>query len=297
MSNLSGKVMAMDDFDPSILSNEEALLFVCSTAGQGDEPSNMLQFWKFLLRRSLPANFLHGVYCAVLSLGDSSFPKFNWVGKRLSKRLSQLGSTEIIPIGLCDDQHDLGHAAVYVPWTRDLFKRLLDLFPLAAGEELQEERQFKWKVNVVQESADTDRLFEQISYITQLPVVENERTTTKDHFQDVRYIKLDATGLEWTPGDVACIRAQNSDEDVKTLFELFNEHQLNLHPDSVIQVKEYDSGKFKFIFNIKSFLTLRHHLAPIHSHPTRNASSSLCSYKAGKPIQCPPPQLHPVFPV
>lgn len=259
----------MDDFDPLELCNEPALLFVCSTAGQGEEPSNMLKFWKFLLKKNIPADFLFGVRVAVLSLGDSSFTKFNWVGKRLSKRLLQLGASEVLPIGLCDDQHDLGHAAVYVPWTRDFFKKILELFPLPVGSNLQEERQYKWRVSIVKKAAETDQVFEQIANISQLRVASNERTTTEDHFQDVRLIKLEAKELNWSPGDVACIRAQNSDETVRKLFELFAEHQLGLHPDTVIEIKEFDAGKEIFIY---LFLTLYYRPVSTRSPPTRSAS-------------------------
>lgn len=53
---------------------------------------------------------------AVLGLGDSSYVKFNFIGKKLHKRLLQLGATTVIPLGLADDQHDLGSDAVVVPW-------------------------------------------------------------------------------------------------------------------------------------------------------------------------------------
>ena len=39
--------------------------------GQGELPDNMKQFWRFLLRKSLPADSLAGVTFAVFGLGDS----------------------------------------------------------------------------------------------------------------------------------------------------------------------------------------------------------------------------------
>lgn len=52
----------------------------------------------------------------VLGLGDSSYVKFNFVAKRLARRLCDLGATPIIETGLADDQHDLGPDAVAEPW-------------------------------------------------------------------------------------------------------------------------------------------------------------------------------------
>lgn len=128
-------------------------------------------FWRFLFRKSLPAGSLCRLDCAVLGLGDSSYPKwdlyfnsllpylcllrllcygsdwdllcifywlevkasvfsiclgwnvflktaflslarFNFVAKKLSKRLLQLGANALLPVGLADDQHDLGWVKV-----------------------------------------------------------------------------------------------------------------------------------------------------------------------------------------
>lgn len=94
-----GPVKPMDDYDVRRLIDERFVLFVCSTQGQGDEPDNMRTFWRFLLRRSLPASSLCGLHFAVLGLGDSSYEKFNFVAKRLNKRLQQLGAQPIIAMG------------------------------------------------------------------------------------------------------------------------------------------------------------------------------------------------------
>ncbi len=60
----------------SALVREPAVVFVCATTGQGDEPDNMKQFWRFLLRRNLPRSSLSGTKIAVLGLGDSSYSRY-----------------------------------------------------------------------------------------------------------------------------------------------------------------------------------------------------------------------------
>lgn len=144
-----GKVTAMDKYNVQSLINEKLVIFVCSTTGQGDEPDNMKTFWKFLLRKNLPINSLTGLRFGVLGLGDSSFSQFNFVAKRLNKRLQQLGATGIIPIGLCDDQHDLGLSAVSIPWLSELWTKLLQVFPLPHNLKKlsQTTRQFRWKID------------------------------------------------------------------------------------------------------------------------------------------------------
>ncbi|KAI1232015.1 hypothetical protein IHE44_0007060 [Lamprotornis superbus] len=67
-----------------------------------------VMFWRFLFRKNLPAGSLCQLDYAVLGLGDSSYPKFNFVAKKLHKRLLQLGGNPLLPVALGDDQHDLG---------------------------------------------------------------------------------------------------------------------------------------------------------------------------------------------
>ena len=64
----------------------------------------MKNFWKFLLRKNLPADSLESMQFGILALGDSSYQKFNFSGKRLQKRVEQLGGRPLVPIGLADDQ-------------------------------------------------------------------------------------------------------------------------------------------------------------------------------------------------
>ena len=43
----------------------------------------MQKFWRFLLRKSLPADSLCSMEFSVFGLGDSSYPKFNYCAKKL----------------------------------------------------------------------------------------------------------------------------------------------------------------------------------------------------------------------
>ena len=53
-------------------------------------------------------NALENLHFAVLGLGDSSYKQFNFVGKKLYRRLLQLGAHELIRRGDADDQHKYG---------------------------------------------------------------------------------------------------------------------------------------------------------------------------------------------
>ncbi|CAJ0860229.1 7451_t:CDS:10 [Entrophospora sp. SA101] len=106
---------AMDSYNRDNLINEELVIFVCSTTGQGDEPDNMKKFWKFLLRKNLPKDILNQMKFTVFGLGDSSYVKYNWPAKKLYKRLLQLGAESIYPRGEANDHfQDVRHIELEV---------------------------------------------------------------------------------------------------------------------------------------------------------------------------------------
>uniref|UniRef100_A0A182VQC2 NADPH-dependent diflavin oxidoreductase 1 n=1 Tax=Anopheles minimus TaxID=112268 RepID=A0A182VQC2_9DIPT len=243
-----GNVLPMDEYDVSELIGERFVVCVCSTYGQGEEPDNMKRFWKFLLRKSLPTDSLQQMHFTVLGLGDSRYPKFNYVAKKLHKRLVQLGGTALLPVGLCDDQHDLGYGAVFLPWINQLWEELGRIVPLPAGTHKLPEspREFRWKVelvNQVPQQTDALDLYADVTMPNgfQTVVVENRRTTATDHFQDVRMITFEKKGVPWSSGDVLYVRPHNSSESVDQLFQLFDQHDIHLDRETFVHVKAIDS--------------------------------------------------------
>ena len=107
---------SMDEYDAADLIYEERVLFVVATAGQGDFPASAEAFWRFLLRDGLPADVLADTRFAVFGLGDSSYPRFNWPARKLTRRLAALGASEILEHGEADDQHYLGVEGTLLPW-------------------------------------------------------------------------------------------------------------------------------------------------------------------------------------
>lgn len=127
------RCLPMDAFDVGTLPNARAVLFVCSTTGQGEPPDNMRAFWRFLLRKGLPATALAGVSCAVFGLGDSSYPKFNYAARRLSARLRQLGARALAEPAYGDEQDELGVEQALQPWLTGVWAALDELMPLPPG--------------------------------------------------------------------------------------------------------------------------------------------------------------------
>lgn len=108
-------------------------VFIVSTTGDGEVPSNMSVFWRFLLRRGLPPDSLDGMRFAVFGLGDSGYAKYNAAARKLHARLLQLGAKELVPRGLGDDQSPRGMWGDLDPWMVSLWSSLLELKPLPPG--------------------------------------------------------------------------------------------------------------------------------------------------------------------
>ena len=58
---LSVNVTSMENYDVTKLPDEEIVVFVVSTTGDGDVPTSMLGFWKFLLQKHLSSTSLSSV--------------------------------------------------------------------------------------------------------------------------------------------------------------------------------------------------------------------------------------------
>ncbi|CAM9689809.1 unnamed protein product [Choristocarpus tenellus] len=252
------RVSSLDSYDLEKLPNTYMAVFIVSTTGDGEVPSNMKKFWQ-----SLPMDSLAGMRFGVFGLGDSSYIKYNAAARKLHARLLQLGSTELVPRGLGDDQSPRGMWGDLDPWLSLLWTKLLNLCPLPSGIEPDDTPQLSpplYSVNIVAggESGVFDVALQaemehgrreflasvappggmdasstpvraQLSHL-----LVNQRITAPDHFQDVRHLELqmeaghtppDKSGSEeattlYKAGDVAWVQPKNTAESVETLAEM-----------------------------------------------------------------------------
>ncbi|SAM07657.1 hypothetical protein [Absidia glauca] len=129
---LKVKLMAMDDYaDIQELGGETNVLIVCSTAGQGELPSNAREFWKALNGLNAGEIHLSDLSFAVFGMGDSHYwPReedamfYNRPGKLIDAKLELLGATRLVELGLGDDQDADGFETGLGAWEPLMWKSL-----------------------------------------------------------------------------------------------------------------------------------------------------------------------------
>lgn len=118
---LKTTVMAMEDYPIEDLPTAENIVFLTSTAGQGEFPQNGRAFWD-AVKDSTELD-LASVNFSVFALGDSHYwPRkedkhyYNKPGKDLDRVLANFGAKRLAEIGLGDDQDPDGYQTGYQTW-------------------------------------------------------------------------------------------------------------------------------------------------------------------------------------
>ncbi|KAG0348310.1 hypothetical protein BG004_005445 [Podila humilis] len=129
LRNLSARYAAMDDVSIEDLTMEKHVIFVLSTAGQGEFPVNAREFWKALSAATELA--VSETKVAVFGLGDSHYwPReedaifYNRPSKELHAKLVELGANPLIDLGLGNDQDADAFETAWAVWEPLLWESL-----------------------------------------------------------------------------------------------------------------------------------------------------------------------------
>lgn len=112
--NATIRLESIGDYKARQLAEEDVVLLVCSTQGEGEYPEEAISFAKFLFGKRAPS--LNQLSFAVLALGDSSYPLFCEAGKNLDLRFAELGATRLFDRIDCD----LSYEAQATQWRQDI---------------------------------------------------------------------------------------------------------------------------------------------------------------------------------
>ena len=226
-SKVSARPLDNEPFDGLVNLTDSVVLFIISTMGQGEAPLGLMSFWKKLMRKSLSNTTLSSLNCVVIGLGDSSYEKYNYAGKKLFKRLKQLGANTLLDLCLGDDQHSSGYWGSIDPFLNSLWDTLTERYTLPQftfATDYLPPATFSITDATGEDADDTDEdlVVNGDSKVSFVSVISNERVTPEDHFQETRLIKLQSNGLKHNPGDVIAIKPENSDKHVSDLLNLMN---------------------------------------------------------------------------
>ena len=92
---LAATVADMSDYKVRQLKDEQDLLFIVSTYGEGDPPQPSVGFFEFLEGPRAPKLELFAIRCSLLAI--STYEKYCEAGKRIDRRLEELGASRIGP--------------------------------------------------------------------------------------------------------------------------------------------------------------------------------------------------------
>ncbi|MGE0798355.1 MAG: assimilatory sulfite reductase (NADPH) flavoprotein subunit [Lautropia sp.] len=210
-ANLSPRVFDMAEYKPRRLADEQDLLIITSTHGEGEPPRPAADFFEFVEGRKAPR--LQSLRYAVLALGDSTYERYCEAGKRLDRRLEELGATRLAPRIDCDVDYDQAAA----DWTRNVLARLVADKP-GNGSERPVAAARPAPVHAVpaQPARAPDR--HHPAFAT---VIDNLVLTGRGSSKETRHIELSLgdSRLTYRPGDALGIVPRNDPAAVGAVIE------------------------------------------------------------------------------
>lgn len=240
---------------------DSPVLFVCANANQGEAPNTFRQTWAQLLQPTCPS--LDGLPYAVFGLGDSLYPKFNYIPKMLHNRLKQLGGVPLLLRGLGDESDAKGLCEALLPWLAQLWEALGLVPPGSLAEEdsldapLFSLLRIEYPAGAPSPQTDIEKGDNEeapppaaaaVTATTTDAYAENtismrvtatRRLTAEDHLQEVRHLELSpvdsTTKVVYDVGDalgVYCRNPKSSVDEFLRLLKLQGTEAVFVTPDT-----------------------------------------------------------------
>ena len=209
----------MADYKVRQLGQEQDVLIVVSTYGEGDPPQPATGFFEFVEGRKAPK--LPGARFAVLALGDSTYEYYCQAGKRLDRQFEELGAARLADRVDCDVDYEDAAAA----WIEAIVGQLAaeaEAAPAPAAAIAQ----------AVAGPAAPSPYDKRNPFPA--PVIENLAIVGRGSSKETRHIEfsLAGSGLVYEPGDALGIAASNDPAVVAALLEA-----LRLPAETEIEIK------------------------------------------------------------
>lgn len=225
-TGIAVEVKPCNDCSLKDLAIAELVFFMVATTGQGDPPFNMRRFWDSIFIGQ-PLNLLSKIQFSVFGFGDSSYAKYNFVSRVLSKRLSQLGGNEFVPTQLGNENTSNGYMDTLLKWKTAVINKLVEKeivsdFDEKAIENLFLQTKDIFDIQIVGNDSQSISSSKEATFkkgdLKSGKVIEQIRLTEDNHFQRVYDLYIQPTEpTMYTPGDLICLHYQNVDDHINLL--------------------------------------------------------------------------------
>ncbi len=222
-NELKAELASLADYKPTRLKDNQVVLMVASTHGEGEPPDDAMDFHEFILGKRAPK--LAGVKHSVLSLGDSSYEFYCQTGKDFDEALIKSGSTSLVDRVDCDVDYEEDAQQ----WITSVVEQVSALSGVSDN----------------QSQAQSDNLLANDSgkslYTRENPfsavILDNQKITGRESVKSISHleISLESSGIDYQPGDSLGVWAKNNLEVVTEILTL-----CELKGDEVIQFKGCD---------------------------------------------------------
>jgi sulfite reductase (NADPH) flavoprotein alpha-component len=213
---IQASLVDMADYKQKQLGQEQDLVVIASTYGEGDPPQPAMGFFEFVEGRKAPK--LGDVRFAVLALGDSTYEFYCEAGKRLDRRFEDLGASRLAERVDCDVDYEQPAAA----WSDSI------LALLAADQ----------PKTVPAKTAAIATPLPSSGYDKRNPfaaaIIENMVIVGRGSTKETRHIELslEGSGLDYEPGDALGVAVANEPATVSALLDA-----LGMSEDEPIELK------------------------------------------------------------
>jgi len=207
------RVVNMEDYNARFLKDEEQILVVVSTHGEGEPPLAAQELYTLLAENRVPA--INGQPFGVIALGDSSYKKYCQTGIDFHQFLTKIGGVAIGDTYMLDTD-----------FNNELPALLPSIIKSFAGATSNVEVNSSVKAEPVVSHNVTDLPFE-------VPVIQKIQLNGRGSDKETWHVEIstDNKGLIYQPGDALEVFASNDARLVQAILE-----RTGLKGDEVVSV-------------------------------------------------------------